>query len=224
MSTLRKRKFAESDTPSTAKTAHTAHANLCTDGTRRLFLNDLQEEVVQVELDVFFDHGLLPDLRDDIDVEQVLRKLRQVQPPVLLPSREWGRLDKTSVFSEEEYRSHSKLTNIINAIAATTGIPSSERTLIFHCSPTEASVSATHDSSTWPGCIGVLADAPAGRNEWADIAVPIHFRTTNGVHETGEVGKFPISYRPQRVPMLTPMTLESKRAVVVNGPHRAGRC
>lgn len=181
--------MASPNTTVIAKTAHTADANICTSGNRVLFLKGLREEVPQVELDVFFHSGLLPDLRDDIDVGQVLRQLRTVEPYVLLPSGKWNHFDRESVFKGEESPVHSKVVDIINAIATASGIPASEQTLTFQCIP----ISSTHNKNPKPSHIGVLADTFTGRSDWVDITVPAEFKTGTGVNDANEVRGFYIS-------------------------------
>lgn len=172
---------------------HSANANLCTDGKRRLFLEDLREDIPQVELDVFFKNGFLPSIRDDIDVEKVLDKLNEGQSRILLPSSKWNYIDKTNIVNEKEDRVYSKLVDVINAIAVATGISTTERTLTFQCITNEVLISITHDNNAMPDFVGTLAGAHPGRNEWADIAVPAQFKTSNGVDETNDVRHFYIS-------------------------------
>ena len=141
---LRERKatLPLADTPVAVKAAYTADPDLCTHGNRKVMLKDLQEEVPQVELDVFFER-LLPDLRDEIKLDDVLKKLCKVQPPVLLSSRKWNHFSCPSDFNKSENKVYSKLVGIIDAIAAAAGIPITQRTLTFQCNPNEVPISST---------------------------------------------------------------------------------
>ena len=219
---LRERKATppQADTPVAVKAAYTADPDLCIDGNRRVMLEELQEEVPQVELDVFFER-LLPDLRDDIRLDDVLDKLCQVQPPVLLSSGKWNHFSCPSDFKKAKNKVYSKLVDIIDAIAAAAGIPITQRTLTFQCNANEVPISSTRANNSRPNCVGVLEGTSEGCNEWIYIAVPVEFKTGTGIKEMNDVRRFYISLNPEFVP--TPITSELDQGAVVVEPHHARR-
>ena len=193
----RKHTAASHDTPAVVKAAYTADPDLCTDGNRKVMLKDLQEQVPQVALEVFFEKGLLPDLRDDIKLDEVLEKLRQATPRVLFANNKWNHFNRPSDFEKKENSVYSNLVNTIDGIATASGISASERTLRFQCNPDDTPISTMRDNKSKPDCVGLLADTPEGRIEWVDIGVPAEFKTHNTTVEKNDVRNSHFFWEPE---------------------------
>ena len=63
-------------------------------------LLDLRESVPEVDLDVFFDRGILPDLRDGLDAQTVFNNMKGKEDGVLYKYGRWKAFATTAIMQK----------------------------------------------------------------------------------------------------------------------------
>lgn len=148
-------------------------------------LADLQEQVSQVSLDIFFGTGLLPRLPNGVDVGKVLQRLKDTgvstakgwKPFVVTPEQK----------PVNENHAFAPFEQFVKTIQEAAPSDAGAATLRFECRPDTVPTSSVRYSQSKPDCYGVLSSSPVAAPEWANIAVPAEFKTDDSDNSCDDV-------------------------------------
>ena len=198
----------QSETPIQPKVAHAAASapgHLGTAAKRENMLIDLGQSVPQVPIEWFTGaDGILPPLHSDIDLEQVMSKLRKgehLNTGKISKPEHWssfGKLpsDQGDHVENVVFRPVEHITNAIQKASGVEAFP----TLFFRCNPDMSPDSSTRpDNKTKPDAYGIIANpqidpARFGKPRWIDVAVPGEFKKTSDGDKDVDVSSFSIFF------------------------------
>lgn len=169
-------------TPTYAKFAQqTAPAAYNLERARPIVLLDLGESVPQVPVGYFEDH-LLPPLPPDVDMENVLARLRQPRSEdgLQVASAQGSRLRGFSVDPVKDKRWEldifDRFEDATRAIHEATGLPDDRRSVEFRCNPNTLPKSSNRENSSRPDSYAIEVGVQPNGAEWQRIAIPGEFK------------------------------------------------
>ena len=91
-------------------------------------LLDLRESVPEVDLDVFFDRGILPDLRDGLDAQTVFNNMKAKEDGVLYKGGRWKAFATAAIMQKRGHEDdvYGSLAEVVDAIQRESGLNTSE--------------------------------------------------------------------------------------------------
>ena len=188
-----------------SQVAASAPGHLGTAAKRENTLLDLGQSVPQVPIEWFTDaNGILPPLKDTINLAQVVDQLKKekhikevikrLKDDKHLKEERWSFFNIDPIeHPDVENTVFHPVQQIADAIQKASGLKKLSPTLFFRCNPDMSPDSSSRpDNKTKPDAYGVLASrqidpARGGKPRWIDVAVPGEFKKSPASNQDVDV-------------------------------------